>query len=242
MGGDERMELAIKNVSAGYGRIQVLWDVSLEVKQGKLTALVGPNGAGKSTLLKVITGFLKPYSGSIELDGINLTYLKPHMIKKLGISMVPEGRRLFPNLTVKENLTMGAYFLKEKHVINEQMEFIFSIFPVLKERLNQTAKSLSGGEAQMLAIARALISYPKILIIDEPSLGLSPKMVSLIFEKLMELKNRGTTLLIVDQYVDKVLSIADWAYVMENGKIVMSGEGLELLKTDMLKKFYLGIG
>lgn len=236
------MDIIVEKLSAGYGKIQVLWDVELLAPANSLTAIVGPNGAGKTTLLKVIVGLLKPFKGRVKIGDMDVTGLPPHQIKTLGVSIVPEGRRLFPNLTVKENLLMGTYFIKNRHILEERLKWIFGIFPVLEERINQPARCLSGGEAQMLAIGRALISKPEILIIDEPSLGLAPKLVELVFEKLRDLKKENITLLVVDQYVDRILSLADKAYIMENGRIVASGKGVELLEYDLLKKYYLGTG
>ncbi len=235
------MSLEVEKLNVAYGKVQVLWDVSFKVPEGKLVSIVGPNGAGKTTTIKTINGLLKPLSGSIRYSGIEIAGKPPHFIKQIGISTVPEGRGLFPNLTVRENLIMGAYTIKEKERIRKNMEYVYGLFPRLRERENQTAGSLSGGEAQMLAIARALMSNPKLILFDEPSLGLAPKIVESVFEVIQKLKKSGISILLVEQHVQHALELADYAYVLENGRIVMEGDGRELLENPHLQKHYLGL-
>ncbi len=229
------------NLNVGYSRIQVLWDVNISIPEAAITALIGSNGAGKSTLIKTLSGIIKPYSGKIFFKNIDITALPSHKIRSLGLSVVPEGRRLFPNLTVKENLLMGAYTIKDSKKLSERIAWVEDLFPILKERSSQPARQLSGGEAQMLAIARALVSNSDLLIIDEPSLGLAPKLVDLIFSKLQELKEQGFTIFVVDQFVERALNICDHAYVMENGRIVLSGTREEIQNNTKLKKYYIGL-
>jgi len=230
--------LVVKNLEAGYGKVQVLWDISFEINEKEVVCLLGPNGAGKTTTLKVITGLLKPYRGEIFFKGINIKGMPPFKISRLGISIVPEGRELFPYMSVEENLLIGLE--KVKDYKKERLEYVYNLFPILKERRKQVAKTLSGGEQQMLAIARALVSNPSLLILDEPSTGLAPKVVSKIFEKLAKLKEEGLTLLIVEQNVRLALEIADRAYLIENGRIVLSGRSQELMESELIKHAYLG--
>ncbi|MEM0349882.1 MAG: ABC transporter ATP-binding protein [Candidatus Caldarchaeum sp.] len=233
--------LETKVLNAGYGPLQILWNIDLRVEERSVTALIGANGAGKTTLIKVLTGLLKPYSGKVFFKGVDVTGYPAHRMKQMGMSLVPEGRRLFPNLTVWDNLLMGAYMLRQREEFEKRLEFVFELFPVLRERKNQPARLLSGGEAQMLAIARALIAPADLLIVDEPSSGLAPKLVDLIFKKLEELRERGLTILVVDQFVERALSISDTAYVMENGKIAIQGPSTEVANNEHLKKTYLGL-
>ena len=235
------MSLRVEGLNVAYGRVQVLWDVAFNVERGRLVSIIGPNGAGKTTLIKTISGLLKPLSGKILFENHDITGRPPHIIKKLGISTVPEGRGLFPNLTVKENLIMGGYTIKDRQRIEKNLKFIHQLFPILSEREQQPAGSLSGGEAQMLAIARALMSEPKMLLFDEPSLGLAPMIVEKVFEVIKTLKQRGITILLVEQHVQHALELADYAYVLENGRIVLEGGGQELLENPHLKKHYLGL-
>lgn len=233
--------LEAKNVNAGYSKLQILWDVNLAVPDKSITALIGSNGAGKTTLIKVLSGLVKPYSGKILFKNIDITDAPPHRIRQMGLSVVPEGRRLFPNLTVHENLLMGAYKTRSNEEFKERVAWVEELFPILRERKNQPARQLSGGEAQMLALARALVTKSELLVVDEPSIGLAPKLVQLIFDKLVELKEKGLTVFVVDQFVESALSISDYAYVMENGKIVLSGKSEEILENEHLKKHYLGL-
>jgi len=235
------MSLVVGELNVSYGKVQVLWDVTFEVERGRLVSIIGPNGAGKTTLIKTISGLLKPFKGRILFDEEEITGRPPHSIKKLGISTVPEGRGLFPNLTVKENLIMGSYIIKERERIRRALRFIYDLFPILSEREDQLAGSLSGGEAQMLSIARALMSEPKMLLFDEPSLGLAPMIVEKVFQVIKTLKQRGITILLVEQHVQHALELADYAYVLENGRIVLEGEGQELLENPHLKRHYLGL-
>lgn len=235
------MSLEVEKLNVAYGEVQVLWDVSFKVPEGKLVSIVGPNGAGKTTTIKTINGLLKPLSGSIKYSGVEIAGKPPHFIKQIGISTVPEGRGLFPNLTVRENLIMGAYTIRDKGRIRKNMEYVYELFPWLKGRENQTAGSLSGGEAQMLAIARALMSNPKLVLFDEPSLGLAPKIVENVFEVIQKLKKSGISILLVEQHVQHALELADYAYVLENGRMVMEGNGKELLENPHLQKHYLGL-
>lgn len=228
------------NINAGYGEIQVLWDVSLKIEKGEIIALLGPNGAGKTTLTKVLIGLLKPYSGVIKFNGIDITNTPPYERVKIGISLVPEGRQIFPYMTVLENLYAGMYSLKK--IDKEAIEHVFEIFPRLKERVNQKAGSLSGGEQQMLAIARALVTKPKVLILDEPSQGLAPKIVGIIFDVLKILRDEeNISILLIEQYVYDALSLSDRTYIMRNGRIVYEESSSKILteKRELLS-LYLG--
>ena len=231
----------LQNVSAGYGELQILYDVSLNVQLGEIVALVGANGAGKSTLINTITGMLPISSGQILFDDIPMRNVRAHTVIRHGISLVPEGRRLFPYMTVLENLEVGAYIEKNGNVINENLQWVFSIFPKLKERRKQLAGTFSGGEQQMLTIGRALMTRPKFLILDEPSLGLAPMIVNEVFDVIQLLLKEGVTILLVEQNVRRSLEIANRAYVLEHGRIVMGGESRELLEDEKVKRAYLGI-
>ena len=228
--------LTIKDLHVHYGAIQALKGVSLEVADGELVSLIGANGAGKTTTLHTISGLLQASSGEVLLDGVNLQKLPSHKIIENGIAQVPEGRHVFAQMTVLENLYMGAYIMRDKAKIQENLEWVFSHFPRLKERSRQ----LAGGEQQMLATGRALMTNPKILLMDEPSMGLSPLLVSEIFSIIEELHKDGITILLVEQNAKMALSVADRAYVLENGKISMSGDAKELLNDSRVKKAYLG--
>ena len=231
----------LKSVSAGYGELQILHDVSINIQQGEIVALVGANGAGKSTLIKTITGLLPISSGEIVFDNISIKNVKPHTVIRHGISLAPEGRRLFPYMTVLENLEVGAYIEKSGKTVQKNLEWVFSIFPKLRERSTQLAGTFSGGEQQMLTIGRALMCRPKFLIMDEPSLGLAPKIVNEVFDIIQLLLKEGVTIFLVEQNVRRCLEIASRAYVLEHGRIVMSGKSEELLKDERVKKAYLGI-
>ncbi len=233
--------LKVDGIDVAYGDVQVLWDVSLEVGSGEIVALIGANGSGKSTTLATISSLLKPRKGSVTLDGALLSTRAPHEMVGLGIAHIPEARRLFPEMTVKENLLLGALTPAAKKSRPEMLEKVFGLFPRLKERETQLAGTLSGGEQQMAAIARGLMSKPRLLMLDEPSLGLSPLLVNEIFRVIQEVHDQGVTVLLVEQNVFKTLSIADRAYVLENGRIVLSGTGASLLADDHVKKAYLGM-
>ena len=233
--------LEIQGLDVFYGDVQAVWDVSLHVDEGSIVALVGANGAGKSTLLKTISGITPAERGAILFSGKSLTNLPPQDIVDMGISHVPEGRRLFSNLTVLENLKLGAYTPRARRVIAESLARAFDLFTVLRDRRNQKAGSLSGGEQQMLAIARAMMSRPRILMLDEPSLGLSPTLVRTMFELIMNLNRQKVTILLVEQNIHQALKIADQAYVLKNGNITMSGRGEELLSSPEVQKAYIGV-
>lgn len=232
--------LKLRDVTAGYGNSEVLRGVSLDVHAGEVVTLVGANGAGKTTTLKTLCGLVKARSGSIEFDSLQLTSHAPHEIVELGITMIPEGRQLFPFLTVQDNLLMGAYKTSARAFHQERMEKVLQIFPRVKERLFQLAGSLSGGEQQMVAIARGMMADPRLLIFDEPSLGLSPLLVEQMFDIVRMVANQGTTVLLVEQNVFHTLQIADRGYVLENGCITLSGTGKELLENPHVRCAYLG--
>ena len=233
--------LELKNVSVNYGGITALHGVSLQVKQGDIVTLIGGNGAGKTTTLKTISGLLKAQNGEIVYDGKNITKLAPHKIVAAGLSHVPEGRMVFANLTVFENLKMGAYLQKDKNVIAKELDYVFSIFPRLKEREKQTAGTLSGGEQQMLAIGRALMSKPKFLMLDEPSLGIAPLLVKTIFEKIVEINQKhGITILLVEQNANLALEVSKYGYVLETGRIILQDESKSLRQNPQVKSAYLG--
>jgi branched-chain amino acid transport system ATP-binding protein len=233
--------LKLQDVSAGYGGTEIIRNVSLEVKKGEVVTIVGANGAGKTTTLRTICGIVKPTSGSIEFEGSKLDGLRSDEIVAAGITMVPEGRQLFPHISVRDNLLMGAYKRSARAVANQRMEEVLQIFPRVGERLEQMAGSLSGGEQQMVAIARGLMSNPALLMFDEPSLGLSPLLMSQVFDVIDRIVELGRTVLIVEQNIVHTLKIADRGYVLENGEITMSGTGQELLENPHIKKAYLGI-
>ena len=232
--------LEVEGIDVFYGDGQALWDVSITVEEGTIVALVGANGAGKTTLLKTISGLIHARKGEILLSGKSLSNLKPQEIVDRGIIHVPEGRRLFSNLTVLENLKLGAYVPRARPFFAESLERVFSLFPALKTRIDQKAGSLSGGEQQMLAIARGIMAQPKLLMLDEPSLGLSPILVKTIFELISALNEQKATILLVEQNIRQTLKIAHQAYVLKTGKIVMSGRGDELLANEEIRKAYIG--
>lgn len=233
--------LEIKNLHVSYGAINALHGISLSVKSGGIVTLIGSNGAGKSTTLRAISGLVKPQSGEILYDGKNIAGLPAHQIVKLGLSQVPEGRMIFANLTVHENLMMGAYLQRDKTVIQRETEFVFATFPRLKEREKQIAGTLSGGEQQMLAIGRALMSKPKFLMMDEPSLGIAPLLVKTIFEKIAEInRERGITILLVEQNANLALEISQQGYVLETGRIILQDTSAALRQNPQVKSAYLG--
>lgn len=232
--------LKINDINVYYGNIHALKGVSLDIKQGEIVTLIGANGAGKSTLLKTISGLLKPKNGEILLEGEHLAGKVPQLIVKRGISQVPEGRRVFANMSVEENLELGAFLRKDKKGIREDFERVFQLFPRLQERRKQLSGTLSGGEQQMLAMGRALMARPRLLLLDEPSMGLAPLLVKTIFRIIEEINQTGTTILLVEQNANMALSIADRAYVIETGKIVASGTAAELSQSDQIRAAYLG--
>lgn len=232
--------LEIKDLEVYYGMIQAIKGVSFEVNEGEVIALIGANGAGKTTILHTITGLLDAKKGSVSFDGHDITKTPAHKIVSMGMAHVPEGRRVFANLSVLQNLRMGAYTRKDKNEIEETLKMVYKRFPRLEERQNQLAGTLSGGEQQMLAMGRALMSHPRIILMDEPSMGLSPIFVNEIFDIIKEVSASGTTVLLVEQNAKKALSISNRAYVLETGKIVLTGKADELLNNDSIKKAYLG--
>jgi branched-chain amino acid transport system ATP-binding protein len=233
--------LQVDRINVFYGDIQALREVSLSVSSGEIISLLGGNGAGKTTTLKTISGLLKPASGSITFDGSKIHQLPAHRIVEMGISQVPEGRRIFPRMSVLENLHMGSHIAEARKRREETLNWIFQLFPILQERRGQSSGTLSGGEQQMLAIARGLMSRPKLLILDEFSLGLAPLVVNEIFRIIQEVNRQGTTIFLVEQNVQRSLSISHRSYVLENGAIVLHGEGKELLKNEYMMKAFLGM-
>lgn len=232
--------LKVTDLEVSYGMIQAIKGISFEVEKGEVIALIGANGAGKTTILHTVTGLLKSKAGTIEFEGQDITKTPAHKIVSMGMAHVPEGRRVFAELTVLENLKLGAYTRNNRQEMEDTLEMIYKRFPRLNERKSQLAGTLSGGEQQMLAMGRALMSHPRIILMDEPSMGLSPIFVSEIFDIIEEISASGTTVLVVEQNARKALSIADRAYVLETGKIVLSGEADKLLENDSVKKAYLG--
>ena len=232
--------LEIRDLSVYYGMIQAIKGISRDVNQGEVIALIGANGAGKTTSLHTITGLLRPKTGSVMFDGVDITKVPAHKIVSMGLAHVPEGRRVFAQLSVLQNLKLGAFTRNDKDEIEETLKYIYKCFPRLEERKNQLAGTLSGGEQQMLAMGRALMSKPKFILMDEPSMGLSPIFVNEIFKIIRDVSNDGVTVLLVEQNAKKALSIADRAYVLETGKIVLEGKASDLLNDDSIKKAYLG--
>ena len=233
--------LSLANVSAGYGSFQALFDVSLEVKAGESVAVIGPNGAGKTTLLRAISKLIPLNGGQVSMEGRSLAEVAPHEVIALGISQVPEHRRLFPRLTVEENLKMGAYLPSARARFDQRLAMVYELFPRMKERRAQPAGTMSGGEQQMCAIGRALMSGPKLLLLDEPSAGLAPVIVQSIFELVRKISSEGYTVLIVEQNIRQVLKVVDRAYLLETGRIKSSGSSKELLASDEIRTAYLGI-
>lgn len=232
--------LEIKNLSVSYGAIEAVKDISLTVNDGEIVSLIGANGAGKTTTLHTITGLTPAQSGSVMFNGVDLLKTHSNKIVTLGMAHIPEGRHVFTRMSVQENLEMGAFSLKDRSHMAADLNMVFDYFPRLKERRNQLAGTLSGGEQQMLAVARGLMSRPKILLLDEPSMGLAPIIVNQIYDLIREIRDSGITVLLVEQNARKALGICDYAYVLENGKINLSGSGEELLKSDAVRKAYLG--
>ena len=231
--------LSVKGIEVSYGQINALHGIDLDVEQGEIVTLIGANGAGKTTTLRTISGLLKPRKGTVTFNGKDITGVKPHTITAFGLSHVPEGRGIFANLTVQDNLELGAYLRRDK-ITKAEYDRIFSLFPVLKERINQNSGTLSGGEQQMLAIARAMMAKPQVMLLDEPSLGLAPQMVQTIFRVIREINAEGTTILLVEQNAHMALVTAHRGYVMETGRIVLTDNTKALLASDRIKKAYLG--
>ncbi len=233
--------LKVTDLSVSYGAIRAIEGVSLQIEPGAIVTLVGSNGAGKTTTLRALSGLLKPRTGKVEFFGEDITRLAAHQIVSLGLCHVPEGRMVFANLTVDENLAMGAYLVRDKELIEKNRDYVFGIFPRLKERLTQLAGTLSGGEQQMLAIGRALMSNPKFLMLDEPSLGIAPRLISTIFEKIVEINRQyGISILLVEQNANLALEVSTHAYVLETGRIIMAGPSKDLRNDPQLKAAYLG--
>ena len=232
--------LKAEQITAGYGKIDILHDVSLDVRAGEIVSVIGPNGAGKSTAFKTIVGFLRPRHGTVIFNGADITGLRPDLVLRRGLAYVPQGRIVFPQMTVLENLEMGAYIETDGARVTAALERVYALFPILHERRTQRAGTMSGGEQQMVAIARALMTSPRVILLDEPSLGLSPKFVTLIFDKLVEMKRAGFTLTVVEQNATRALGIADRAYVLELGRNRFEGPGQRLLADPEVKRLYLG--
>ena len=232
--------LKLNNISASYGYLRVVWDVSLEVNDGEAVCILGLNGAGKTTTLKVIAGLKKPDSGSVEFAGENVTGMPTDQLVAKGMSFIPEERNLFNAMTVYENLVMGGY-TKDKQTVEKNLEYVYGLFPRLKEREKQLVGTMSGGERQMVAVARGLMSNPKIIMLDEPSMGLSPQNTLIVFDALKKLKAEGVTVLIVEQNVNTTLQFADRAYIMDQGRVVLSGDCAELRGNEAIKKMYMGL-
>jgi branched-chain amino acid transport system ATP-binding protein len=233
--------LELENVSSGYGMVQVLWDVSCQIKEKEIVSIIGPNGAGKTTLAKTIMGLLPAKAGTIRFNGRAIQKLQPHEIVQKGLVMIPEGRDVFPKMTIEENLLLGAYTLKVKDDIKDLKEKAYQLFPVLQKKAKAQARTLSGGEQQMLVICRSLMSNPKLLILDEPSLGLAPIIAQKVLDTVEKINEDGVTVLLVEQNIEDSLEVADRAYVLEEGKIILEGEGRELLQNSHIKEVYLGL-
>ena len=233
--------LVVKNLKVNYGKIEAIKDVSFEVPDGKIVTLIGANGAGKTTTLRAVSGLEKCSAGSIILDGVDITNMEAHKLVPMGISHVPEGRKIFPTLTVKENLELAGWTIRDKKIVRQRMEEVFEIFPRVKERAGQLGGTLSGGEQQMLAVGRALVTGGKLLLLDEPSMGLAPVLVDEIFEKIVAINKRGTTILLVEQNASEALDIADFAYVLEVGYTTISGPAKEIAADPRVREAYLGV-
>ncbi len=233
--------LEINNISAAYGMVQILRDVSFKVEEKEIVSIIGPNGAGKTTLVKTIMGFLKPQTGSIKFKGEPIDKIPTHEIVKKGLTMIPEGREIFPRLTVEENLLLGAYTVNDKAKVKETKEKVCQIFPVLKKKEKALAQTLSGGEQQMLVICRSLMSNPQLLILDEPSLGLAPIIVEKVLDTVRTINDEGVTILLVEQNIHDSLNVANRGYVLEEGKIILEGNSRELLSNSHIKEVYLGL-
>lgn len=233
--------LDLKGVNAGYGSFQALFDISLNVKAGEAVAVIGPNGAGKTTLMRVISGMAEPFSGDMEMEGKSLSSFPPHQIVELGIAHVPENRRLFPSMTVEDNLKLGAFAKTARGDSAKNLEFVYELFPRMKERRSQLAGTMSGGEQQMCAIGRAIMSGPKLLLMDEPSAGLAPVVVQQVFGLVRRIREEGYTVLIVEQNVQQVLQVVDRAYLLEAGQLIDSGKSEDLLESESVRKAYMGL-
>ena len=232
--------LSVEELSAGYGKVQILHGVALELRPGELVTMIGPNGAGKSTALKAIVGLVRIRAGRVRLDGREITGQRPDIVLRAGLAYVPQGRIVFPQMSVLENLEMGAYLVSGREEIQAALERVYALFPILKKRQRQKAGTLSGGEQQMLAIARGLMTSPRVILLDEPSLGLSPRNVGLIFDKIVEMKEAGLTMMVVEQNAARALAVADRGYVLELGKNRFEGTGPSLLSDPEVKRLYLG--
>ncbi|HEX9115906.1 MAG TPA: ABC transporter ATP-binding protein [Anaerolineae bacterium] len=232
--------LEVTGLRANYDYLQILWDVSLDVQDREFVALLGSNGAGKTTLLRAIAGILCPKGGQVRLAGTNIAGLQPHEINRAGLSYIPEELDLFENMPVRENLLLGAYAIRDQKKVHDSLDFVLQLFPVLARRRNQLAGTLSGGERRMLALARGLMSSPKVLLVDEPSMGLAPLVVETVFDALKALNRQGITILLVEQNVNLTLAITDRGYVLEHGRIVLEGRSADLLQNDYLRDAYLG--
>ncbi len=233
--------LEVEGLSAGYGRAQALWDIHLTTGSGEIVAILGPNGAGKTTLVNTIMGIIRPWTGSILLDGVDLTSIPPHQVSAQGVALVPEGRRIFPKMSVAENLAVGAYGTEARQSHDETVAWVHEIFPRLSERSSQIAGTLSGGEQQMLAISRALMAKPRLLLLDEPSLGLAPIIVHSIFDVLRQINASGVSILLVEQNAAEALDLASRGYVLEEGRIVQEGAAADLEGDERLRRAYLGL-
>lgn len=240
MQNDKKTMLNVENLAVSYGLIKAVKGVNFYVNEGEIVALIGANGAGKTTIMHAVNCLIPKTSGKVTFDGKDISAIAAHKLNSLGLTQVPEGRRIFSELSVKENLMLGAYTVKNQLIVKERLEKVYQIFPRLKEREKQDGGTLSGGEQQMLAVGRAMMSNPKMLLLDEPSMGLSPLFVNVIFDTIKKIKEEGTTVLVVEQNAKKALSIADRAYVLETGNIVAEGRGEELLLDEKIKKAYLG--
>lgn len=240
MQNDKKTMLNVENLAVSYGLIKAVKGVNFYVNEGEIVALIGANGAGKTTIMHAVNCLIPKTSGKVTFDGKDISAIAAHKLNSLGLTQVPEGRRIFSELSVKENLMLGAYTVKNQLIVKERLERVYKIFPRLKEREKQDGGTLSGGEQQMLAVGRAMMSNPKMLLLDEPSMGLSPLFVNVIFDTIKKIKEEGTTVLVVEQNAKKALSIADRAYVLETGSIVAEGRGEELLLDEKIKKAYLG--
>jgi len=233
--------LELSSVRAGYGTFQALFDVSLQVRQGEAVAVIGPNGAGKTTLMRVVSGMIRPTAGAISMEGVDLVTTPAHRIIELGMAHVPESRRLFASMTVEENLKMGGFMAAARPKFRQRLDFVYELFPRLRERRRQRAGSMSGGEQQMCAIGRALMSEPRLLLLDEPSAGLAPVIVEMVFDLVRRIRAGGVTVLIVEQNVQQVLRVVDRAYLLKAGSIRASGPAAELLASDSIREAYLGV-
>lgn len=233
--------LDLKGINAGYGSFQALFDISLTVNAGEAVSVIGPNGAGKTTLMRVISGMTAPFSGEMEMEGKSLSSFPPHQIVELGIAHVPENRRLFPGMTVEDNLKLGAFAKTARGESSKNLEFVYELFPRMKERRSQLAGTMSGGEQQMCAIGRAIMSGPKLLLMDEPSAGLAPVVVQQVFSLVRRIREEGYTVLIVEQNVQQVLQVVDRAYLLEAGQLIDSGKSEDLLESESVRKAYMGL-